>query len=135
MNVSRTGALALRIVRGFRHDRRTLALVAIVPLVVMVLIVATADIGAYFSGKTWGRHKLAEVVSPKKTWEGFWGGLSACAVLALLLWSQLPNQQAHVSLAAALVVTGGLGQGGYAVVVGVCAEHGRGDRFACARGF
>jgi len=38
VNVSRTGALALRIVRGFRHDRRTLALVAIVPLIVMVLI-------------------------------------------------------------------------------------------------
>jgi phosphatidate cytidylyltransferase len=73
-------------------------------IVVMVLIVATADIGAYFSGKTWGRHKLAEVVSPKKTWEGFWGGLAACVVLALLLWSQLPNQQAHVSLAAVLVV-------------------------------
>lgn len=73
-------------------------------IVVMVLIVATADIGAYFSGKTWGRHKLAEVVSPKKTWEGFWGGLCACALLALLLWSQLPSQQAHVSLAAVLVV-------------------------------
>ena len=73
-------------------------------IVVMVLIVATADIGAYFSGKTWGRHKLAEVVSPKKTWEGFWGGLAACVLLGLLLWSQLPNQQAHVSLAAVLVV-------------------------------
>lgn len=38
MNASRTGALALRIVRGFRHDRRTLALLVVVPLVVMVLI-------------------------------------------------------------------------------------------------
>ncbi|MDH4040754.1 MAG: phosphatidate cytidylyltransferase [Gammaproteobacteria bacterium] len=74
-------------------------------VVVLVLVVASADIGAYFSGKRWGRHKLAEVVSPKKTWEGFWGGMVACALLALLLWSQLPNQQAHVSLAAALVVT------------------------------
>lgn len=73
-------------------------------MVVMVLIVATADIGAYFSGKTWGRHKLAEVVSPKKTWEGFWGGMGASVVLAVLLWSQLPSQQAHVSLAAVLVV-------------------------------
>jgi phosphatidate cytidylyltransferase len=74
-------------------------------VVVMVLVVAAADIGAYFSGRRWGRHKLAEVVSPKKTWEGFWGGMAACALLALLLWSQLPNQQAHVSLAAVLVVT------------------------------
>ena len=73
-------------------------------IVVMVLIVAAADIGAYFSGKAWGRHKLAEAVSPKKTWEGFWGGMSACVALAVLLWSQLPNQQAHVSLAAVLVV-------------------------------
>ena len=74
-------------------------------IVVMVLIVASADIGAYFTGKTWGRHKLAEAVSPKKTWEGFWGGMACCALLALLLWSQLPNQQAHISLIAVLVVT------------------------------
>ena len=73
-------------------------------IVVMVLIVASADIGAYFSGKTWGKHKLAEVVSPKKTWEGFWGGMAACMLMALLLWSQLPMQQAHVSLVAVLVV-------------------------------
>ena len=74
-------------------------------IVVMVLIGASADIGAYFTGKTWGRHKLAEAVSPKKTWEGFWGGMACCALLALLLWSQLPNQQAHISLIAVLVVT------------------------------
>lgn len=74
-------------------------------IVVMVLIVAAADIGAYFTGKTWGRHKLAEAVSPKKTWEGFWGGMAACAVMALVLWTQMPNQQAHVSLTAVLVVS------------------------------
>lgn len=73
-------------------------------IVVMVLVVAAADIGAYFAGRTWGKHKLAEVVSPKKTWEGFWGGMAASSVLALLLWSQLPPQQAHISLAEVLVV-------------------------------
>ncbi len=74
-------------------------------IVVLVLVVAAADIGAYFSGKAWGRHKLAEAVSPNKTWEGFWGGMATCALLALLLWSQLPNQQAHVGLTQVLVVT------------------------------
>jgi len=74
-------------------------------IVVMVLVVAAADIGAYFAGRTWGRHQLAAAVSPKKTWEGFWGGMAGCVLLALLLWSQLPRQQAHVSLAAVLVVT------------------------------
>ena len=73
-------------------------------IVVMVLIVAAADIGAYFSGRAWGKHKLAAVVSPKKTWEGFWGGMAASSVLAVLVWSQLPPQQAHISLAEVLVV-------------------------------
>ena len=35
----------------------------------LVVIVAAADIGAYFSGRRWGRHKLAPAVSPAKTWE------------------------------------------------------------------
>ena len=73
-------------------------------MVVLVLVVAAADIGAYFSGRALGKHKLAAVVSPAKTWEGFWGGMAACMLMALLLWSQLPMQQAHVSLVAVLVV-------------------------------
>ena len=40
-----------------------------------------ADTGAYFVGRAWGKHLLAERVSPKKTWEGFCGGL----VLALIV--------------------------------------------------
>jgi len=36
--MGRTGALTLRIIRAFRHDRRTLALIVLVPLVVMALI-------------------------------------------------------------------------------------------------
>lgn len=33
------------------------------------------DTGAYLTGCTFGKHKLCERLSPKKTWEGFWGGL------------------------------------------------------------
>jgi phosphatidate cytidylyltransferase len=73
-------------------------------MVVLVAVVAAADIGAYFSGRAWGRHKLAPRVSPAKTWEGFWGGLLAVALAAVLLWSLLPVQ-AHISLAAVLAVT------------------------------
>jgi len=36
----------------------------------------TTDSAAYFTGRAVGRHKLAEVISPKKTWEGAVGGLA-----------------------------------------------------------
>ncbi len=47
----------------------------------MVLVVAFADIGAYFSGRQFGRRKLAAEVSPGKTWEGFWGGMLTSSVI------------------------------------------------------
>lgn len=43
------------------------------------------DTGAYFVGKKWGRHKLSPTISPKKTWEGFFGGVAACLATACLV--------------------------------------------------
>jgi phosphatidate cytidylyltransferase len=74
-------------------------------LVVMVVIVVAADVGAYFAGKAWGRHKLAPVVSPAKTWEGFWGGMAGCFALAIIWWQLLPDNAAHVKLGAVIMVT------------------------------
>jgi phosphatidate cytidylyltransferase len=73
-------------------------------MVVLVIVVASADIGAYFTGKRFGRHKLAVLVSPSKTWEGFWGGVAACTLLAVLLWYCLPGRAAHIGLASVVVV-------------------------------
>jgi phosphatidate cytidylyltransferase len=60
--------------------------------VVIGLIVA-ADIGAYFSGKAWGKAKLAPAVSPGKSWAGFWGGLVASSSLAITLWLVFGSEQ------------------------------------------
>ncbi|HEX6572161.1 MAG TPA: phosphatidate cytidylyltransferase [Steroidobacteraceae bacterium] len=50
-------------------------------LLYLLVLIAAADVGAYFGGRTYGRRKLAPHVSPGKTWEGFAAGmLSAAAV-------------------------------------------------------
>jgi phosphatidate cytidylyltransferase len=54
-------------------------------ILLVVVIVALADIGAYFSGRHYGKHKLAVSVSPNKTWEGLLGGLVVNVVAVLLL--------------------------------------------------
>lgn len=51
-------------------------------LLSVMAIVWVADIGAYFSGKGFGRHKLAPSISPGKSWEGAVGGWLAVLVIA-----------------------------------------------------
>jgi len=53
-------------------------------LLFALLIVWVADMGAYFVGKGFGRVKLAPQISPGKTWEGVFGGVSAVMVLAVM---------------------------------------------------
>jgi phosphatidate cytidylyltransferase len=52
-------------------------------LVAVVLLVAVDDIGAYFTGTTFGRHKMAPSISPAKSWEGLIGGLFAALIVGL----------------------------------------------------
>lgn len=42
------------------------------------------DIGAYFVGILFGKHKINERISPKKTWEGFIGGILIALIIALI---------------------------------------------------
>jgi phosphatidate cytidylyltransferase len=50
----------------------------------ILLVTISADTGAYFSGRRFGRHKLYELVSPKKTIEGSLGGLFASIIVGTL---------------------------------------------------
>jgi len=48
-------------------------------------VVWVMDIGAYFSGRKFGKRKLAPLISPGKSWEGVYGGLVCSAALFLLV--------------------------------------------------
>jgi phosphatidate cytidylyltransferase len=50
-----------------------------------IIIAVAADTGAYASGLMFGRHPMAPVISPKKTWEGFAGGALASVVAGVIL--------------------------------------------------
>ena len=49
-----------------------------------VILTISSDIGGYFAGITMGRHKMAPLISPKKTWEGFAGSAAACLIAGWL---------------------------------------------------
>jgi phosphatidate cytidylyltransferase len=52
-------------------------------LVILLLSIAWAgDTAAYFFGKTWGRHKMAPMISPHKTWIGALAGLIGSMIAA-----------------------------------------------------
>lgn len=57
-------------------------------VVTLMTVVWLSDTGAYLVGSTVGKHKMAPVISPKKTWEGFAGGL-LFAVGTALVWYSL----------------------------------------------
>lgn len=50
-----------------------------------------SDTGAYLVGRAIGRHKLYERVSPKKSWEGFWGGFVLATIAGYFFGKYFPN--------------------------------------------
>ncbi|MET3106678.1 phosphatidate cytidylyltransferase [Oxalobacteraceae bacterium GrIS 2.11] len=58
-------------------------------LISVMAIVWVADVGAYFSGKAFGKRKLAPTISPGKSWEGAIGGW-ICVLIIAAISTQLP---------------------------------------------
>lgn len=56
-------------------------------LLALMAVVWIADIAAYFTGRAFGKHRLAPSISPGKTWEGVYGAMAAIAVYALALYA------------------------------------------------
>ncbi len=66
-------------------------------LLAVFIIIWSSDSFAYLAGKNFGKHKLAEKISPKKTIEGFIGGLVGSVLVALLLQKYM-DFSIHISL-------------------------------------
>ena len=55
-------------------------------LLALLATIWVADSAAYFAGKNFGKHKLAQSISPGKTWEGVIGALVAVTIFGLILY-------------------------------------------------
>jgi phosphatidate cytidylyltransferase len=63
------------------------------PRLMLFVMVAVwlADTGGYFAGKRWGKHKLASMISPNKTWQGVVGAIVLVVFGALCAYPALSN--------------------------------------------
>lgn len=88
----------------------------------MIAVVKFTDIGAYFAGRTWGKHKMAPVLSPGKTWEGAAGGLVLAVATALFCLGPMARMMGVASSHEGLAWLAGAV--GYGVVVGLAGMLG-----------
>jgi phosphatidate cytidylyltransferase len=75
------------------------------------LLIWANDTGAYLSGVSFGKHKLMERISPKKTWEGFFGGLLTAILVGWLLsgWLGVVGKLQWIIIAVIVSVAGTYG--------------------------
>ncbi len=90
-------ALPILMLGLLRHGEAGLTAVLLVMLPVWI-----ADIGAYFAGRIIGGPKLAPVISPNKTWAGLGGAVVSAMATALAVWliAGLPNPSMALLLGA-----------------------------------
>lgn len=74
-------------------------------LLFLFIIIWGADIGAYFAGRRWGKHKMAPLVSPGKSWEGLLGALITTVLLTLstMFWYHTLYIDSYAILALSIV--------------------------------
>ena len=53
-------------------------------IIVFLLVTIASDTGGYVAGVLFGKHPMAPVISPKKSWEGFAGSAASCVVVGWL---------------------------------------------------
>jgi phosphatidate cytidylyltransferase len=79
-------------------------------ILMILLVVKFTDIGAYFGGRKFGRHKLIFWLSPGKTWEGLAFGVLTAGVVGAVCAAFIPGQLRWWQGLIFGIVIGGIGQ-------------------------
>ena len=80
-------------------------------LLFLLIVVQGSDVLQYIWGKLFGRHKIAPLVSPNKTWEGFLGGVASATLLGTALWWLTPFQPWQAAVMALVIALMGFSGG------------------------
>ncbi len=99
--------VAIRLIGGSEPDMWG----QIAPLVMFLTCVKSCDIGAYFTGRFLGRHKMIPSISPGKTWEGLIGGVVLAVIAASLFacFAGIMGYGKSATFGVAVAVSGQLG--------------------------
>jgi phosphatidate cytidylyltransferase len=85
----------------------------------LIVVTKFSDMGAYLVGMTIGKHPLIPHISPKKTWEGFFGALGLSSLASLGLFALMPGHLSMLTWTHATILGLLLG---FAAVIGDLAE-------------
>jgi phosphatidate cytidylyltransferase len=75
-------------------------------LPLLAAVIAT-DIGAYFSGRTFGGPKIAPSISPSKTWAGLFGGMVAAALASVFALRFILHDESYFLALSTVFLAGG----------------------------
>lgn len=73
-------------------------------VITFILVTVASDTGGYAAGVLFGKHPMAPVISPKKSWEGFAGSAVACVGAGIVLVVHLLDGDWWVGVALGLIV-------------------------------
>lgn len=80
-------------------------------MTMLLVLTYSMDTGAWFFGKKFGKKKLMPQISPKKTVEGFYGGVLTSGIVGSLVW-YLINREFNLSMFFVFSFLGGISQVG-----------------------
>ena len=93
-----------------------------IKFLMVICMVWANDVGAFFVGSAIGKHKMFKIVSPKKSWEGFFGGMLFTMLASVLAQLLIPPVHNIVNilqiliLSAAVSISGPLGDYGESMI-------------------